>query len=82
MNDITKIGSDTTQSVEAEMRIQYNSCNSIALGVAAIRDLVVYAIHHYSTVRQAAFQALVACGYVEEILPKPDSRRARHTSDR
>ena len=67
MNDILKLGGSNDKSVEAVMRIQYDSNNSILLGVACLRDLVAYAISHYSTVRAVAFQALIDCGYVEEV---------------
>jgi hypothetical protein len=77
MQDVLKIGRSTTESIEAQMRIKCDGYAALSLGVAAVRDLVVYAIHHYSTVRNYAFQALVDCGYVEEIPNEKNNDTAR-----
>jgi hypothetical protein len=67
MKDIEPLSSPASQ-VQAKMIIHTDSVTYFSLSVESVRRVVSYAIHHYATVRAVAFQALVDCGYVEEVV--------------
>lgn len=66
MKDIEELTSPASK-VQAKMQIHTDSVTSFSLGIESVRRVVAYAIAHYVTVRAVAFQALVDCGYMEEI---------------